>query len=90
MYLITSAEAQHGSVCTRVCVYVCVWVELRREGVKIRIRKEEGGLEVLAKVENKAFDVDGSHVRSEIMPTFLMKDNTDIKTQPPTAKLTLN
>lgn len=31
-----------------------MFVQLRKEGVKIRIRKEEGGLEVLAKVVNKA------------------------------------
>ena len=47
-----------------MCACVCgVWVELRREGVKIRIRKEEGGLEVLAKVENKAPYLESCHVK---------------------------
>lgn len=40
----------HAHMCV-ACV--CVWVELRREGEKIRIRRTEVGLEGLAKKKKK-------------------------------------
>lgn len=52
--------------------------------MKIRIRKEEGALEILAKVENKTSFLERCHTETEAPP----KIHWDINTHAPNSDLT--